>query len=612
MNLIVCATLLSVGLLAPSRTVTRTEMSATGIRTDVVSTEQLLDDTVINLQGTWGLAVNGGNFDSDPEMEYVCRLSDVGQQNTFITRIVVLDDDLSQLWAQTWGYQGNPEPSSPTVADLDLDGRDEIIIPMCETFFPDQPNYKCRVYVVDGETGQVKPGWPYIFPGWPEDPYNDIYSEVAAADIDGDDTLEILCVTTDFNSVRKGGPSCYALSHRGDSLWRYEFYKDDTINQHGCWTGPAVCDLDGDRQKEIICHVDLHSPNNPWPLLERRLFIIESDGTIRKQFQTEGAGSAQSTNYASPVVADVNGDDAPEIVLLRRTGFLDVFDTSGTRLSGYPVDLTADAGYVSGLYTKAFSSPAVVDIVDDDRPEIVIGSFGMVQSGADWGGHIHAFKPDGCALPGFPVETRNAIWHSPGIGNVDSLPGFEILTAGCDSSFYVVSSAGESLPGYPVRDFPTYFLPDEGNMGFIEGKIPLCKTPYLADADSDGLTEILVQGSDGAFHLWDTDATFAPDQLPWPTCRLDKERTGAPYAPPSGVAGPVRTEPVLGRGPTLVRGILRLPGKTPGVLLDITGRSVTDLAPGLNDLRAVAPGVYFVQTAASRGPSAVRKVVIPD
>jgi len=39
-----------------------------------------------------------------------------------------------------------------------------------------------------------------------------------------------------------------------------------------------------------------------------------------------------------------------------------VFDTTGTRLPGFPVDLTADAGYVSDLYTKAFSSPAVADL----------------------------------------------------------------------------------------------------------------------------------------------------------------------------------------------------------------------------------------------------------
>jgi hypothetical protein len=47
-------------------------------------------------------------------------------------------------------------------------------------------------------------------------------------------------------------------------------------------------------------------------------------------------------------------------------------------------------------------------------------------------------------------------------------------------------------------------------------------------------------------------------------------------------------------------------------LLDISGRKVMELAPGPNDIRHIAPGVYFVHepTADSRQLTAVRKVVI--
>ena len=41
-------------------------------------------------------------------------------------------------------------------------------------------------------------------------------------------------------------------------------------------------------------------------------------------------------------------------------------------------------------------------------------------------------------------------------------------------------------------------------------------------------------------------------------------------------------------------------------LLDITGRKVLDLEPGVNDVRALAPGVYFVRHA----PAPTTKVVI--
>jgi len=64
--------------------------------------------------------------------------------------------------------------------------------------------------------------------------------------------------------------------------------------------------------------------------------------------------------------------------------------------------------------------------------------------------------------------------------------------------------------------------------------------------------------------------------------------------------------------PTVVRGVLPLAPATShkpqaASLLDISGRKVLDLHPGGNDIRHLAPGVYFIREAQAR---AVRKVVI--
>jgi hypothetical protein len=73
-------------------------------------------------------------------------------------------------------------------------------------------------------------------------------------------------------------------------------------------------------------------------------------------------------------------------------------------------------------------------------------------------------------------------------------------------------------------------------------------------------------------------------------------------------------EPVARRQQaTVLRGVLRMPEKETAVLLDISGRKVMDLKPGLNDIRHVAPGVYFVrrpETDDGRPREAVRKVIV--
>jgi hypothetical protein len=86
---------------------------------------------------------------------------------------------------------------------------------------------------------------------------------------------------------------------------------------------------------------------------------------------------------------------------------------------------------------------------------------------------------------------------------------------------------------------------------------------------------------------------------------------------PPAVEAPTAEVPVTNTGPTVVRGMLLLAGATshkpqaPSWLLDAVGRKVMDIHPGANDLRALAPGVYFVRRAQAQAQAqAVKKVVI--
>ncbi len=51
---------------------------------------------------------------------------------------------------------------------------------------------------------------------------------------------------------------------------------------------------------------------------------------------------------------------------------------------------------------------------------------------------------------------------------------------------------------------------------------------------------------------------------------------------------------------TVAQGALILPGQTDAEILDITGRKVMSLQPGENDIRHIAPGVYFVVAPSPR------------
>jgi hypothetical protein len=107
--------------------------------------------------------------------------------------------------------------------------------------------------------------------------------------------------------------------------------------------------------------------------------------------------------------------------------------------------------------------------------------------------------------------------------------------------------------------------------------------------------------------------------------RTDNDTTGIDYLTLAyGAAGAVaegpRDEPRATSGPTVVRGVLTLgkrgqstTGQSLVFLVDAAGRKVMELEPGENDVRGLAPGVYFVCPASGAGPetsSVVARVVV--
>ncbi|UCG43972.1 MAG: hypothetical protein JSU73_05005 [candidate division WOR-3 bacterium] len=132
--------------------------------------------------------------------------------------------------------------------------------------------------------------------------------------------------------------------------------------------------------------------------------------------------------------------------------------------------------------------------------------------------------------------------------------------------------------------------------------------------------------------MWNRGFTFRPVAfctIGWHACqcslayisgRQDSVVRDSFYVEPSSaiVEGAPRTEAPRPQV-SVCRGTLTLPGRYCAELHDIMGRKVSDLEPGENDIRHLAPGVYFCRPTAgyaSYGPAdreerpAIRKVVI--
>ena len=200
---------------------------------------------------------------------------------------------------------------------------------------------------------------------------------------------------------------------------------------------------------------------------------------------------------AAPVVEDVNGDGAPEVVV--PSSHLYVLSQRGANLAGWPKRLggplastptVVRAGDEATIYVgcdddrlhgvssngtpvpgfpfpaggDVFSSPLVTDLDGDGLREITFGSDD---------GRIYCLDAEGRIEPGWPVQTGGFVSASPVCGDVGGEAA--IFVGSWDGKLYGLDRGGLPLRGWPQL------------LGF-----PIWSTVALADIDGDGYDEILV------------------------------------------------------------------------------------------------------------------------
>ena len=440
--------------------------------------------------------------------------------------LYVWDNKGNKLWRAPVGENSSSpndhgsfrQYAAPVVGDLDNDGNGEIAIA-----------YSNKVAVYD-HTGMILPGWPKTFPG----SSGEIRS-IAGADLNGDNRIEILAVKT------SSGPVTVAWDITGAVVpgWPQLNGYSDGNDFGGYNQNIGAADLDGDSEPEVVsaydlCHIGIMYANGapfpanpvfasagPWassvPMFHRLDLAIQGWGANNND--------RDEFTDSPPCFGDIDGDGLPEVILysdherageyINRGNSLWILNPDMTRVEGFETPLCSGmplyTGYENNIVQVA-PAPAVADIADDIRPEIVVPSYD---------GKMRCFSPDGSTLWTYTFDNgAGAFIGASGavIGdlNADSIPEIVFAT-------YSVSQNVSNL-----------ILLDSN--GVQLHKIPLAKRgsmspPVLADIDGDHRVEIIISlkdtlgGGVGGVQIWDV-ASASDDLLPWPTGRGNNLRSG--------------------------------------------------------------------------------------
>ncbi len=211
---------------------------------------------------------------------------------------------------------------SPAVADIDGDGKDEVIIAAQDK----------KLYVLN-EAGADKPGWPHVLENYAG-------GGVAVGDIDNNGDLEIVVTT-------RGTGEITALNHNNTVMWQRWVSISLFFNP-----SPALADLNGDGKLETL----IAASNG-------RLYAIQSNGADLPGWPV--TYSTSTYTESSPVVADVSGDGVVDVLLGDEGKYINGWSAAGHPLEGFPL-VTKDA--VRG-------TPTITDIDHDGDVEVIAAGY---------------------------------------------------------------------------------------------------------------------------------------------------------------------------------------------------------------------------------------------
>lgn len=402
-----------------------------------------------------------------------------------VTATISFDDDDIQLITGTVNYGAIPAGTTATAEPFVVE-------------LPQDVNYASYPYTVTvsapvGTSAMFEKSYVMEFEislyqkDWPWHNSYSLISSPIITDFDHDGTKEIVLVD--------GGANVNVLDINAQSMSGFPVNAGENILR-----STAMADIDGDGFDDVV--------------------IANREGEVSVVSHTGATLFTYSDcceQLLTPMVANIAGDDAFEIISMGSDRNLIAIDNAGELVSGFPVEFPILIN----------SEMAAGDIDGDGLDEILVATLG---------GNLYAYNGDGSAVDGYPVSVGSPITGAPTIINqnqivlgtinnkifildsngtitlektlssklinsviaadFDNDQTLEIALATQNGSFYIIEQDGTELPGWPI------------SVGD-----PISNPPIAADIDNDDVVDFLcltAQNDLYAYHADGQEIAFAP------------------------------------------------------------------------------------------------------
>jgi hypothetical protein len=274
---------------------------------------------------------------------------------------------------------------------------------------------------------------------------------------------------------------------------------------------------------------------------DRRQSYLHHDKDLLPGFPKQLPGDVE----ASPVLADLDGDNRNELVIANSDGVVQAYRRNGRELRGWPVHVdelpdhpgspALRSGAVDPADAAVLATPAVGDLDHDGTLEVVVADMeGKVYVFDGKTGHLERKMHTRVEFSGKPLHPfenvrgvgadgnfnsnlghlhrmQHGFMGAPVLADLDQNDGgkLEIIAAALDRHVYAWNSDGTDVKGWPlvvvdrsklrtqqpqldpVTEKP-YFDPAKDSGGDHKDQGAIVDTPAVGDLDGDGKPEIVV------------------------------------------------------------------------------------------------------------------------
>lgn len=489
-----------------------------------------------NIHIGWPKQLNITHFGSDNDNSLTPVLADLdldGIQDIILrenTQVHALKHDGSYIsgWPSAWKkphYTWQSQVPAAAIADLNQD-----CIPEVAASNTEYPQDAVSCFNLFNNAGQaLSSPWPKFCRVVSGVQAEAKFSQMTFYDLDSNGTREIITMDTTpltygVNYSQTSRHQIYVFNADGTNFrnWPYSLPPEHLIGSEV--SNLTLIDIEKDGLTEIVGDITFN--NTAKNTIENLLYIWNYDGTIRtgypKKITNPDLNNPYSTTevYKGLVSADIGNDGQTEMLYSTYIGSC-AFENLGKLRYQKP-----DGSFLNSFlakYTQRINPADAVtaDINHDGKIETVVGThdesrnYLNKQTFAYCGGEV------GYKVYVFSDSGANLPgWPQTVIGEVYSQPAIADITNDNNPEILVSTTQGYvyawNKDGTLISAFPKKMHPGHTSTSGVA----------IGDIDGDAKVEIVASSEQGKVYVWDMDALYKIENLEWPMYQHDAYSTG--------------------------------------------------------------------------------------